>query len=607
MEVERPQQPSKSASARQGKASKPQRRTYKEELSYLKLVAPCRYDISIGFVPNMLAPGTFYVNEVLAPLVKAELERASSQASHSGGFLPAVKQIANVASLPGIVSRSIAMPDVHSGYGFAIGNVAAFDMDDPSAVVSPGGVGFDINCGVRLLRTNLTEEDVAPVKDTLAQTLFDHIPVGVGSKGIIPTTMKSLEDALELGMDWSLREGYAWPEDKEHCEENGRMLQADPGKVSSRAKKRGLSQLGTLGAGNHYAEIQIVDEIFDEQAAAAMGVTKVGQVVVMIHSGSRGLGHQVATDALQHMEKAMARDGIEVNDRQLACARISSQEGQDYLAGMAAAANFAWVNRSSMTFLARQAFAKVFGKTPDQLDMHVIYDVSHNIAKVETHLVDGKMKRLLVHRKGATRAFPPHHPLIPCDYQFTGQPVLIGGTMGTCSYVLLGTEHGMLETFGSTCHGAGRAQSRSACRRQLNYEEVLNNLQAKGIAIRVASPKLVTEEAPEVGFETTCLTQGVPIKLFESKQLVPGFVGTFRLTNLVSFMSNLYVALFVLAELQGCISGSGHMRSSWDIKKMPETEASRCDQGIVTHDILRSSVSVGLSVLIYGLNSTVRC
>lgn len=512
MEVERPRQPPTSSSS---KPPKPARRTYEEELSYLKLVGPCRYDISIGFVPNMLAPGTFYVNDVLAPLVKAELERATSNPSQTGGFLPAVKQIANVSSLPGIVSRSIAMPDVHSGYGFAIGNVAAFDMDDPEAVVSPGGVGFDINCGVRLLRTNLMEQDVQPVKDVLAQTLFDHIPVGVGSKGIIPTTMKSLEDALELGMDWSLREGYAWPEDKEHCEENGRMLQADPGKVSSRAKKRGLSQLGTLGAGNHYAEIQIVDEIFDMQAAAAMGITKIGQVVVMIHSGSRGLGHQVATDALQHMEKAMARDGIKVNDRQLACARISSQEGQDYLAGMAAAANFAWVNRSSMTFLARQAFGKVLGKTPDQLDMHVIYDVSHNIAKVETHLVDGKMKRLLVHRKGATRAFPPHHPLIPCDYQFTGQPVLVGGTMGTCSYVLLGTEHGMRETFGSTCHGAGRAQSRSASRRQLNYEEVLNNLQEKGIAIRVASPKLVTEEAPEVcgGIHLAATAQRTRIEL----------------------------------------------------------------------------------------------
>lgn len=321
--------------------------------------------------------------------------------------------------------------------------------------------------------------------------------MGVGSKGIIPTSASDLEDALELGMDWSLREGYAWAEDKEHVEEYGRMLTADPAKVSRRAKKRGLPQLGTLGAGNHYAEIQVVEEIFDKAAADRMGIEFEGQVVIMIHSGSRGLGHQVATDALVSMERAMARDGIVTNDRQLACARIGSQEGQDYLAAMGAAANYAWVNRSSMTFLARQAFAKQFDSTPDDLDMHLIYDVSHNIAKVEEHLVDGKPRRLLVHRKGSTRAFAPHHPSIPVDYQFTGQPVLIGGTMGTCSYVLTGTEVGMQETFGSTCHGAGRAASRAHSRRTLDYEGVLGRLEEKGISIRVASPKLVMEEAPE--------------------------------------------------------------------------------------------------------------
>jgi len=358
-------------------------------------------------------------------------------------------------------------------------------------------VGFDINCGVRLLRTNLSETDVAPVKENLAQGLFDHIPVGVGSQGVIPTAASDLQEALEYGMDWSVREGYAWAEDKEHCEEYGRMLSADPACVSARAKKRGLPQLGTLGAGNHYAEIQVIDHIYDRHAAAKMGLMHLGQVCVMIHSGSRGLGHQVATDALIQMEKAMGRDQIHTNDRQLACARIASEEGQHYLAGMAAAANYAWVNRSSMTFLARQAFAKQFGTTPDDLEMAVVYDVSHNIAKVEEHLVDGKPKTLLVHRKGSTRAFPPHHPLIPVDYQFTGQPVLIGGTMGTCSYVLTGTEKGMAETFGSTCHGAGRAKSRAGSRRQMDYTEVLDALEQKGIAIRVASPKLVMEEAPE--------------------------------------------------------------------------------------------------------------
>ncbi|XP_064632747.1 RNA-splicing ligase RtcB homolog [Lineus longissimus] len=471
-------------------------RTYQEELKFLEKLTPNSWRIKKDFVPNMNVEGVFYVNDMLERLMFDEL-RHSCNAKGFGGFLPGIKQIANVAALPGIVGRSVGLPDVHSGYGFAIGNMAAFDYNDPKAVVSPGGVGFDINCGVRLLRTNLSEKDVLPVKEQLAQSMFDHIPVGVGSKGVIPMTAKDLEEALEMGMDWSLREGYAWAEDKEHCEEYGRMLQADPSKVSARAKKRGLPQLGTLGAGNHYAEIQVVDEIYDDFAASKMGIEYCGQVCVMIHSGSRGFGHQVATDALVAMEKAMKRDHIDVNDRQLACARIHSPEGQDYLKGMAAAANYAWVNRSSMTFLSRQSFAKMFQTTPDDLDMHVIYDVSHNIAKVEEHFMDGKQKTLLVHRKGSTRAFPPHHPLIPVDYQLTGQPVLIGGTMGTCSYVLTGTETGMEETFGSTCHGAGRALSRAKSRRNLDYQSVLTKLEDQGISIRVASPKLVMEEAPE--------------------------------------------------------------------------------------------------------------
>ena len=471
-------------------------RTYDEECSYIENRDPTSYVIKIGFVPNMRVPGIFYVNKFLAGLTFEELKQHAKR-GRAGGFLPAVKQIANVASLPGIVGRSIALPDVHSGYGFAIGNVAAFDVNDPKAVVSPGGVGFDINCGVRLVRTNLTEAEVQPLKEEVAQALFDHIPVGVGGKGIIPVDSKTLDTALEMGIDWCVREGYAWIEDKERCEENGRMLNADPSKVSQRAKKRGLPQMGTLGAGNHYAEIQVVDEIYDQFAAKKMGIDKIGQVVVMIHSGSRGLGHQVATDALVEMEKAMAKDELELNDRQLACARINSQEGKDYLAAMACAANYAWVNRQSMTFLCRQAFAKTFNKTAEQLDMHVVYDVSHNIAKIEEHIVDGELKTLLVHRKGSTRAFPPHHPLIPVDYQYTGQPVLVGGTMGTCSYVLTGTEKGMHETFGSTCHGAGRARSRHNSRQNLSYEQVLENLKTKGISIRVASPKLVMEEAPE--------------------------------------------------------------------------------------------------------------
>ncbi|EME32580.1 tRNA-splicing ligase RtcB [Galdieria sulphuraria] len=472
------------------------KRTFQEEKKYFHLIRPYTYEIETGFVENMRVPGIFYVNGKLEELVFSELQNFC-EGGMTGGFLPAVKQIANVASLPGIVKASIAMPDVHSGYGFAIGNVAAFRMDDPEAIVSPGGVGFDINCGVRLLRTNLLEKDIQDKKELLAQTLFDYIPVGVGSKGVIPVGSKQLEEVLQYGMDWSLREGYSWAEDKEHCEEYGRLLQANPAKVSSRARKRGFPQLGTLGAGNHYAEIQVVDEIYDTFAAKRMGLVEKGQVCIMIHSGSRGLGHQVATDALQLMEEAMAKDHLKLNDRQLACARIQSKPGQDYLEAMAAAANYAFVNRSSMTFLTRQAFSKVFDVSADDLDMHLVYDVSHNIAKIEEHWYDGKPVQLLVHRKGATRAFPPYHPLIPVDYQVTGQPVLVGGTMGTCSYVLTGTEKGMEETFGSTCHGAGRAQSRSSSRRKLDYQDILNNLKNKGISIRVASPKLVTEEAPE--------------------------------------------------------------------------------------------------------------
>ncbi|KAI6184191.1 RNA-splicing ligase RtcB-like protein [Aphelenchoides bicaudatus] len=471
-------------------------RTFNQEMEYLERVTPSAIRIKKGFVPNMNVEGKFYVNETLEKLMHEEL-KISCEHQGIGGFLPAVKQLANVAALPGIVGQSIGLPDIHSGYGFAIGNVAAFDVNDPNSVVSPGGVGFDINCGVRFIRTNLSEKDVQPYKEQLTQAMFDHIPVGVGSRGIIPIKVRDFEECLEMGMDWTLREGYCWAEDKENCEERGRMLSANASKVSAKAKKRGLPQLGTLGAGNHYGEIQVVDEIYDKYAAGKMGIDHVGQVCVMVHCGSRGLGHQVATDSLVAMEKAMSRDNIVLNDRQLACARINSQEGQDYLKGMAAAANFAWVNRSCITFCIRQAFSKVFNSTADDLDLNVVYDVSHNIAKIEEHLINDRPMQLCVHRKGSTRAFPPHHPLIPVDYQLTGQPVMIGGSMGTHSYVLTGTEEGFYETFGTTCHGAGRAMSRAKSRRNLAYADVLENLKQKGISIRVASPKLVMEEAPE--------------------------------------------------------------------------------------------------------------
>ena len=502
-----------------------QRRTYEEELTYLHKVSETKYTIDIGFVPNMNVPAYALVNHDLEQLLLEELQHSCCGGGGGGGFLPALKQVANVAALPGIVKGSFAMPDVHSGYGFCIGNVAAFDMNDEKAVVSPGGVGFDINCGVRLIRTNLMEHDVQGAKrEELCQSLFDHIPVGVGQNGVIPLNARDLDEVLLEGLDWCLKQGYAWPEDRLHCEENGRMIAADPTKVSKRAKKRGITQLGTLGAGNHYAEVQVVDEIYDEASAKRMGIGNLGQVCIMIHSGSRGLGHQVATDALVAMEVAMARDGIQLNDRQLSCARINSKEGKDYLAAMSAAANYAWANRCCLTYLARRAFSKTFGKTPEELEMSLVYDVSHNIAKVEQHEIGGEIKTLLVHRKGSTRAFPPHHPMVPVSYQFTGQPVLIGGTMGTCSYVLAGTEGGMRDTFGSTCHGAGRALSRNASRRNLDHKDVMAQLKEKGIAIRVASPKLVTEEAPEsykdvINVVNTCEAAGISRRVVRLKPI----------------------------------------------------------------------------------------
>ncbi|KAL0230466.1 hypothetical protein PCE1_004025 [Barthelona sp. PCE] len=458
-----------------------------EYQEFIERVADCTYVIKPGFVPEMKTSATFYLKDELVPLMFEELSAAKTRAN---GFIPALKQVANVASLPGIVGNSMAMPDIHAGYGFSIGGVAAFDMDDEEAIVSPGGVGFDINCGVRMLRTNLQHEDLdEETINRLAQELFNNIPVGVGQKGPVKLGTDALRRVLEQGVDWAIKAGYAWPEDKEHCEEQGRMLSADSRVISKRALKRGCNQLGTLGAGNHYIEVQRIDEIFDEEAAAVMGL-EIGQIVLMIHTGSRGLGHQVATDSLREMKDST----IPTNDPQLACAHINSEAGERYLKAMGAAANYAFANRQVITHLARQSFANVFDKTPEELDMHLIYDVSHNIAKMEEHIVDGETKRLLVHRKGATRAFPPHHPMIPADYQEIGQPVLIGGTMGTASYILVGTEK-WGETFGSTCHGAGRTRSRHAARRQLDTNAILQDLEEKKIVLKVASQNLVKEEA----------------------------------------------------------------------------------------------------------------
>lgn len=451
------------------------------------------YHIGRRMAPNMRVPCIFYVDNESRDQMYEELHQKVSPSIMPGSL----RQVANVAGLPGIVKHSIGLPDMHTGYGFSIGGVAGVDVNDREAVISPGGIGFDINCGVRVLRTNLTEKDVREKQEQLAQAIFDHVPVGVGSEGGLPSSERVLKDALVYGMDWSLREGYAWAEDKELCEEYGRMMTADYSAVSTRALKRGMPQLGTLGAGNHFVEVQVVDEIFDRVGAKRMGLDHVGQVVCMVHCGSRGLGHQVATDSLVEMEAHMLKEGIEVNDPQLACARLNSDVGQKYLKAMSCAANYAWVNRSAMTFLLRGAFSKVFGESPDDLDMKLIYDVSHNIAKFEDHMVDGKIKSLLLHRKGATRQFPPFHPQLAPEYQGIGQPSLIGGSMGTNSHIMLPTPNGCADTFFTTCHGAGRRSSRAALRRHVDYKGVLEDLSTQGISLRVASPCLLMEECAE--------------------------------------------------------------------------------------------------------------
>lgn len=401
-----------------------------------------------------------------------------------------LSQVANVATLPGLVGRSLAMPDAHQGYGFAIGGVAAADMQH--GIISAGGVGFDINCGVRLLASDVSLDDVKPKLDTLLNQMFRDIPCGTGKAGLVDLSFGQLDEVLSDGAHWAVRNGFGTQADLNHIEETGRISAADPGMVSQRAKKRGRDQLGTLGSGNHFVEVQYVSDIFDDEAARAFGL-KLNQIVVMIHSGSRGLGHQVCTDYLELMQEAMLKYGIHVVDRQLACVPIKSNEGQAYLKAMAAAANFAFANRQMMSHWTRQAFERILGGG----NLRLVYDVCHNIAKEEVHKVNGSSRRLLIHRKGATRAFPRHRPEIPKDYYEIGQPVLIPGSMGTCSYVLVGTEKAMEETFGSSCHGAGRAKSRHAAKKEITADQLIKELREKGIHVRGASKSGLTEEKPD--------------------------------------------------------------------------------------------------------------
>jgi len=403
-------------------------------------------------------------------------------------------QCANVAHLPGIYKYSITLPDGHEGYGFPIGGVAATDYEQ--GVISPGGVGYDINCGVRLLTTNMAESDIRPKLAELATEISNNVPSGLGSRRKdFRVTFAELDRVSREGVPWIIEQGYGWKEDVDHCEEMGCMKDAEPNKVSSTAKNRGVTQLGTLGSGNHFLEIQKVDKIYDPQTAKVFGVTHEGQVTVMIHCGSRGFGHQICSDYLRVMEHAVSKYKIKLPDRELACAPGTSDEARDYYQAMACAVNYAFVNRQVIAHWVRQSFEQVLKKPAETFGLKLVYDVAHNIAKVEEHNVNGQTKKVWIHRKGATRAFPPNHPAITADYKAVGQPVIIPGSMGTSSWLLVGTPKAMEITFGSTAHGAGRMLSRAAAKRQFWGGEIKKSLESRGIVIRAASQVVLAEEA----------------------------------------------------------------------------------------------------------------
>ncbi len=405
-----------------------------------------------------------------------------------------IDQVMNVATLPGILKASFAMPDIHYGYGFPIGGVAAFGEE--GGVISPGGVGFDISCGVRILRSNLDIKDVKNKLEDIMGILSMSVPKGVGSKGKIRLSKSELTRLIVEGVNWAIKNGYGWEEDKFFIEEKGQMEDTNPDYVSSEAMERGLSQVGTLGSGNHFLEIQVVDTIYDKAAAEAMGLNE-GQIAIMIHSGSRGFGHQICSDYIRVMQKTAAEYGIKLPDRQLACAPLDSPESKRYYRAMNCAANYAMVNRQCLANWAREALEKFFKKSQEKLGLNIVYDVSHNIAKFEEYNIDGEVKKVCVHRKGATRSFPPGHRDIPGQYKSIGQPVLIPGDMGTYSYILVGTEKAMDESFGSTCHGAGRLMSRTKAKKSVQGSELKKELfDDKGIVVMAGSMAGLAEEAP---------------------------------------------------------------------------------------------------------------
>ena len=441
-------------------------------------VAPYIYEIPQTFRADMRVPARFYADGEL-------LEAALGDKS--------LDQLVNTATLPGIVQHALAMPDIHQGYGFPIGGVIATEL--PDGVISPGGVGYDINCGVRLLGTHMDEEDVAPYLDELATELQRNCPHGVGRGGKIKLKRNELMRLVEQGGLWALKNGYATEMDLAHTEENGRIAGADASKVSDRAFQRGLDQVGTLGAGNHFIEVDVVEQVFYEEAANRMGLFP-GQIVVQIHCGSRGFGHQVCSDYVKRFQPVVHRYGIELPDRELVCAPLSSQEGQDYLAAMSAAANYAFVNRQVLAHLIRESFEWALAGKVKNYHVYQIYDIAHNMAKIETHQIGKRAVEVCVHRKGATRAFGPGSTVLPDRYRDIGQPVLVPGSMGTASWVLVGTEGSMAQSFGSTCHGAGRTMSRTRAKKTVHGATLRNELEEKGIRVRAGSIRGLAEEAP---------------------------------------------------------------------------------------------------------------
>ena len=446
----------------------------------LQKIDDCRWRLPKSARPGMRVPGIIYADEKLLKDILRD---------------KAAEQVANVAFLPGIVNASLAMPDIHWGYGFPIGGVAATDPEQ-GGVISPGGVGFDINCGIRLLRTDLSFDDIKGIQEELVYALFSGVPSGIGSKGDIKISAREEKELLVKGAGWAVSRGWGVEEDLEYTEEHGAIQGADPGMVSERAYTRGKAQSGTLGSGNHFIEVQVIDQLYDSRVCDELGLD-LGQVTVMIHSGSRGLGYQVCEDYVRQMLSCSQKYNINVPDRQLACAPVDSPEGKAYLAAMRCAANYAWANRQCLMHLVRLVFEKVFGTSWQKLGMSLIYDVAHNIAKIEKHEVNGELKRLCVHRKGATRAFAPGHPDLPEKYKLIGQPVIIPGDMGRNSYLLTGTEKAMQETFGTTCHGAGRVKSRSAAMRSIDREILLKELESKGIIVKASGRGTLVEEAPQ--------------------------------------------------------------------------------------------------------------